>query len=53
MDKIIMSELQLIFLFFPLLWRLEVGLFGVWSLGKVFWSSWDKPYPKLLDRLFG
>lgn len=57
MDKIIMSALQLYFLVF-LLWRLEFGrlkfgLFGVWSLGKVFCSSWDKPYPKLLDRLSG
>lgn len=52
MDKIIMSAIQLYFLVF-LLERLEFGLFGVWSLGKVFCSSWNMPYPKLLDRLFG
>lgn len=45
MDKIIMSELQLNFYFSFLLGRLEFGLFGVWSLGKVFWSSWDMPNP--------
>lgn len=44
MDKIIMSALQLYFFVF-LLERLEFGLFGVWSLGKVFGSSWDIPNP--------
>lgn len=38
MDKIIMAALQLYFLGFTL----EVG---VWSLAKVFWSSWDMPNP--------
>lgn len=49
MDIIIMSALQLYFLVF-LLGRLEFGslkfgLFEVWSLAKVFCSSWDMPNP--------